>query len=133
MNTQREVVVNVDVRHINVLIAEDNVLNQRIIEILIKKMGWNYKLVGDGVEAVNECLTGVYNVILMDIDMPNMNGWEATIELRKQNVQIPIIALTAYSEESFRKKSFEVGMDMFLSKPYNKEEIYSAILNSVKS
>ena len=133
MNTQREVVVNVGVRHINVLIAEDNVLNQRIIEILIKRMGWNYKLVGDGVEAVNECLTGVYNVILMDIDMPNMNGWEATIELRKQNIQIPIIALTAYSEESFRKKSFEVGMDMFLSKPYNKEEIYSAILNSVKS
>lgn len=104
MNTQREVVVNVEVRHINVLIAEDNILNQRIIEILIKKMGWNYKLVADGVEAVNECLTGVYNVILMDIDMPNMNGWEATIELRKQNVQIPIIALTAYSEESFRKK-----------------------------
>ncbi|KAF0202773.1 MAG: hypothetical protein FD170_1622 [Bacteroidetes bacterium] len=133
MNAQREVVVNVEVRHINVLIAEDNILNQRIIEILIKKMGWNYKLVADGVEAVNECLTGVYNVILMDIDMPNMNGWEATIELRKQNVQIPIIALTAYSEESFRKKSFEVGMDMFLSKPYNKEEIYSAILNSVKS
>lgn len=133
MNAQREVLVNVEVRHINVLIAEDNILNQRIIEILIKKMGWNYKLVADGVEAVNECLTGVYNVILMDIDMPNMNGWEATIELRKQNVQIPIIALTAYSEESFRKKSFEVGMDMFLSKPYNKEEIYSAILNSVKS
>ncbi len=133
MNAQREVLVNVEVRHINVLIAEDNVLNQRIIEILIKKMGWNYKLVADGVEAVNECLTGVYNVILMDIDMPNMNGWEATIELRKQNIQIPIIALTAYSEESFRKKSFEVGMDMFLSKPYNKEEIYSAILNSVKS
>ncbi|PKP49868.1 MAG: hypothetical protein CVT94_03430 [Bacteroidetes bacterium HGW-Bacteroidetes-11] len=132
MNLQREVEVGVDVKHINVLIAEDNVLNQRIIEILIKKMGWSYKLVGDGVEAVNECLTGFYNVILMDIDMPNMNGWEATIELRKQNIQIPIIALTAYSEESFRKKSFEVGMDMFLSKPYNKEEIYSAIINSVK-
>lgn len=132
MNLQREVEVGVDVKHINVLIAEDNVLNQRIIEILIKKMGWSYKMVGDGVEAVNECLTGVYNVILMDIDMPNMNGWEATVELRKKNIQIPIIALTAYSEESFRKKSFEVGMDMFLSKPYNKEEIYSAILNSVK-
>lgn len=120
-------------RQISVLIAEDNVLNQRIIEILIKKMGWNYKLVGDGVEAVKECLAGSYDVILMDIDMPNMNGWDATIELRKKDIQIPIIALTAYSEESFRKKSFEVGMDMFLSKPYNKEEIYSAILNSVKN
>lgn len=119
-------------RQISVLIAEDNVLNQRIIEILIKKMGWNYKLVGDGVEAVKEGLSGDYDVILMDIDMPNMNGWDATIELRKKDVQIPIIALTAYSEESFRKKSFEVGMDMFLSKPYNKEEIYSAILHSVR-
>lgn len=61
--------------------------------------------------------------------MPNMNGWDATIELRKKDVQIPIIALTAYSEESFRKK-FRSWHDMFLSKPYNKEEIYSAILNS---
>lgn len=116
---------------IRVLIAEDNALNQRIIEILIKRMGWNYTLVADGTEAVSECLVGTYDVILMDIDMPVMNGWDATIEIRKRDVKIPIIALTAYSEESFRKKSFEAGMNMFLSKPYNKEEIYDAILKSV--
>ncbi|KAF5064699.1 Sensor histidine kinase RcsC [anaerobic digester metagenome] len=120
-------------RSIRILIAEDNLLNQRIIEILIKRMGWNYTLVGDGLEAVNECLNGEYDVILMDIDMPQMNGWEATIELRRKKVEIPIIALTAYSEESFRKKSFEVGMDKFLSKPYDKDEIYDAILNSLKA
>ncbi len=118
-------------KEIRVLIAEDNVLNQRIIEILIKRMGWNYTLVADGTEAVSECLEGAYDVILMDIDMPVMNGWDATIEIRKRDIKIPIIALTAYSEESFRKKSFEAGMNMFLSKPYSKEEIYDAILKSV--
>lgn len=116
---------------IKILIAEDNVLNQKIIEILIKRMGWNYKLVADGVEAVEECLKGDFDVILMDIDMPQMNGWEATIEIRRKKKNIPIIALTAYSEESFRKKSFEVGMDYFLSKPYNKEEIYDTIRKCV--
>lgn len=116
---------------IKILIAEDNILNQKIIEILIKRMGWSYKLVADGVEAVNECLSGAYDVILMDIDMPQMNGWEATIEIRRKKMNIPIIALTAYSEESFRKKSFEAGMNYFLSKPYNKEEIYETIRKCV--
>jgi len=116
---------------IKILIAEDNVLNQKIIEILIKRMGWNYTLVADGVEAVEECMKGDYDVILMDIDMPQMNGWEATIEIRRKKKSIPIIALTAYSEESFRKKSFEAGMDYFLSKPYNKEEIYETIRKCV--
>lgn len=116
---------------IKILIAEDNVLNQKIIEILIKRMGWNYTLVADGVEAVEECLKGDYDVILMDIDMPQMNGWEATVEIRRKKKSIPIIALTAYSEESFRKKSFEAGMDYFLSKPYNKEEIYETIRKCV--
>lgn len=116
---------------IKILIAEDNVLNQKIIEILIKRMGWSYKLVADGIEAVEECLNGDYDVILMDIDMPTMNGWEATIEIRLKKNNIPIIALTAYSEESFRKKSYEAGMNYFLSKPYNKEEIYDTIRKCV--
>lgn len=116
---------------IKILIAEDNILNQKIIEILIKRMGWSYKLVADGIEAVDECVNGNYDVILMDIDMPQMNGWEATIEIRRQKLSIPIIALTAYSEESFRKKSFEAGMNYFLSKPYNKEEIYDTIRKCV--
>ena len=118
-------------KNIRVLIAEDNVLNQRIIEILIKKNGWSCTLVADGSEAVEACIGGGYDVVLMDIDMPVMNGWEATMEIRKKNASIPIIALTAYSEESFKRKSFESGMNNFLSKPYDKEEIYNAILTAV--
>lgn len=119
-------------REINILIAEDNILNQKIIAILIKRMGWSYKIVADGVEAVSECLSGAYDLVLMDIDMPLMNGWDASMEIRKANMNIPIIALTAYSEESFRKKSFESGMDYFLSKPYNKEEIYDTIRKCIR-
>ncbi len=123
--------MNQERKDIRVLIAEDNILNQRIIEILIKRKGWQCTLVADGSEAVEAFSDGNYDVILMDIDMPVMDGWQATIEIRKKDKNIPIIALTAYNEESFKKKSFESGMNLFLSKPYNKEEIYEAILKSV--
>lgn len=118
-------------RDIRVLVAEDNILNQRIMEILLKKKGWSCTLVADGLEAVEAYFEGSYDVVLMDIDMPVMDGWEATIEIRKKDKKIPIIAVTAYNEESFKKKSFECGMNLFLSKPYNKEEIYEAILKSI--
>ena len=113
------------------MVAEDNILNQRIMEILLKKKGWSCTLVADGSEAVEAYFEGSYDVVLMDIDMPVMDGWEATIEIRKKDKKIPIIAVTAYNEESFKKKSFESGMNLFLSKPYNKEEIYEAILKFI--
>jgi CheY-like chemotaxis protein len=117
----------------NVLIAEDNFLNQKIIEVLIKRMGWACRIVNDGVEVVEECLKGGYDVILMDIDMPRMDGFEATSIIRGHNSDIPIIALTAYTENLFREKSFKVGMNHFLAKPYNKVEIYNTILKCMSN
>jgi CheY-like chemotaxis protein len=112
----------------NILIAEDNFLNQKIIEILIKRMGWACCIVNDGVEVVEECFKGGYDVILMDIDMPRMDGFEATSMIRKKNADIPIIALTAYTENLIREKSLEAGMNHFLAKPYNKVEIHDTIM-----
>ena len=62
----------------NIQIAEDNFLNQKIIEVLIKRMGWACRIVNDGVEVVEECLKDGYDLILMDIDMPQMDNFEAT-------------------------------------------------------
>jgi CheY-like chemotaxis protein len=118
---------------VNVLIAEDNLMNQKIIEVLIKRMGWNYCIVGDGVKVVEECLKGGYDVILMDIDMPRMDGYEATRVIRSHRIDIPIIALTAYSEDIFREKSYQAGMNNFLPKPYDKDIIYSTILDSLRN
>lgn len=112
----------------NILIAEDNILNQRIIGILINRMGWDCRIVNDGVEVVEECLKGGYDAILMDIDMPRMDGFEATSLIRCHNTDIPIIALTAFTENLFRERSVKAGMNHFLSKPYNKGEIYETIL-----
>lgn len=112
----------------NILVAEDNFLNQKIIEVLIKRMGWTCSIVNDGVEVVEEYLKGGYDLILMDIDMPRMDGFEATSIIRSYNTAIPIIALTAYTENLFREKSVKAGMNHFLSKPYNKREIYDTIV-----
>jgi len=118
---------------VNVLIAEDNLMNQKLIEILIKRMGWACSIVGDGIKAVEECLKGGYDVILMDIDMPRMDGYEATRVIRSHQIDIPIIALTAYCEDIFQDQSYKAGMNNFLPKPYNKELIYTTILNSLRS
>ncbi|MFA6950147.1 MAG: response regulator [Lentimicrobiaceae bacterium] len=117
---------------INILIAEDNRLNQKIISIMIERLGWNYFMVDNGQKAVDECISKDYDVVLMDIDMPVMNGWDATIEIKKIKPDLPVIALTAYSEEIFRQRSFDVGMNYFLAKPYNLNEIERTILKSLE-
>lgn len=113
---------------IKVLIAEDNLLNQKIISVMIKRLGWEWQMVVNGLEAVKACQLNDYDVILMDIDMPVMNGWEATEAIKKEKPSLPIIALTAFSEETFREKSFNAGMDYFLAKPYNHTEIEKTVL-----
>lgn len=85
----------------------------------------------NGRKAVDECRSNNYDVVLMDIDMPEMNGWDATVEIKRDNPDIPVIALTAYSEEMFKERSFAVGMDYFLAKPYNQNEIKNTILKSL--
>jgi CheY-like chemotaxis protein len=118
---------------IKVLIAEDNILNQKIISILVKRLGWQYQMVNNGMKAVEECHNNDFDAVLMDIDMPVMNGWEATIEIKKIKPELPVIALTAFSEESFREKSFACGMDYFLAKPYNHIEIERTVLKSIEN
>ncbi|MCF8304443.1 MAG: response regulator [Bacteroidales bacterium] len=112
---------------LNVLIAEDNLSNQKIIGILLKLRGWQFTVVNNGKRAVEEMENGRFDIVLMDIDMPIMDGFQATRIIRDQDEQIPIIALTAYDEEYFRKESLEAGMSGFLSKPYNKQQIYDTI------
>ncbi len=98
---------------------------------MVKRLGWEWHIVVNGREAVEACLSDDYDVVLMDIDMPVMNGWDATEAIKKEKPDIPIIALTAFSEETFREKSFMVGMDYFLAKPYNHNEIEKTVLKSL--
>lgn len=116
---------------LKILIAEDNLLNQKIISILLQRLGWHFCIVDNGLKAVNECRENQYDAVLMDIDMPVMNGWDATVHIKRNKPEIPVIALTAYNEESFKEKSFAAGMDYFLAKPYNLNDIERTVLKSI--
>ena len=107
----------------NILIAEDNLINQLLIKILMSNLEWKYTLVENGFEAINACRTGSFDAILMDIEMPLLNGIEAARRIRTFNKSIPIIAVTAYNNDHNRKQCHLAGMDAFIEKPAKEEEI----------
>ncbi len=114
---------------LNVLLAEDNIVNQKITEFSIKQLGYNIDIAGNGLQAVEMYKEGDYDFILMDLQMPVMNGFDATKEIRNYELEdfnknrIPIIALTANATKEDRKKSINAGMDGFMSKPFNPLEL----------
>lgn len=107
----------------NILVAEDNQLNQQLFSAFIRRIGWTYTVVANGLQAVESCRKYDFDAILMDIDMPVLDGIEATRFIRKFNTEIPIIAITAYDEEHIRNESYNAGMNDFLAKPCSKEDI----------
>jgi len=106
---------------LSVLLAEDNVVNQRLGTRLLEKMGHRVTLAGNGVEAIHCHAAAVFDLILMDVQMPEMNGFEATGHIRERERRsgkhVPIIALTAHAIQGDRDRCLAAGMDDYLSKP----------------
>jgi PAS domain S-box-containing protein len=110
-----------------ILVAEDNTVNQKLVQRLLEKRGFCVHIVGNGREAVETARQEEFDLILMDVQMPEMDGFEATVELRKREklagVRTPIIALTAHAMKGDRERCLEVGMDGYLSKPIRSKEL----------
>jgi polar amino acid transport system substrate-binding protein len=107
-----------------ILVAEDNPTNQKVIVLLLKKFGCSADVAMNGQEAVRTARMGSFDAILMDCQMPVMDGFEATAEIRRMSeVRVPIIALTANALEGERERCIEAGMDDYLSKPVRSEEL----------
>jgi signal transduction histidine kinase/CheY-like chemotaxis protein len=105
-----------------VLIVEDNVVNQHLARKLLERMGHRVGVAGNGLEALKELETNSYDVVLMDIQMPLMDGLEATRRIRNKrstvlNPSIPIIAMTAFAMQYDRERCLAAGMDDYLAKP----------------
>ena len=109
-----------------VLIAEDNVISQRILAAQVKKLGYQVEVVNNGLEAVNAVETSRFDAILMDCYMPEMDGFTATQAIRRKKThrsKIRIIALTAETTVETVEKCLQIGMDDFLGKPFTFEDL----------
>jgi len=118
---------------LRILLAEDNATNQIVVSHALEKAGCDVDIAHNGREAVNFAASRSYDCILMDISMPEMDGLEATEEIRAatRNQRSPIIALTAYSLRGDREKFLKSGMDDFLSKPVEKDELLAKIAQHI--
>jgi len=119
---------------LKILLVEDNLLNQRIVTFSLKKYNHEVTIANDGVEAIERFNEQKFDVILMDIMMPIMDGLEATVKIREIEsldtfkIRTPIIALTANTMDNDREKCISYGMDDFMSKPFDIELLKSIFI-----
>ena len=120
-------------RPLRILLAEDNVINQKVATRILSQMGYRPDVVHNGVEVLEALERQKYDVILMDIQMPDMDGLEATRQIRKRytGAKRPwVIAMTANAMDSDRKNCFDAGMDGYLSKPVRIEALEAELTRS---
>jgi PAS domain S-box-containing protein len=110
-----------------ILVVEDDSASQKTILAILKKLGLETDVAHNGKQAVQKATKELFDLILMDMHMPNMNGYEATKSLRKQGLAIPIIALTASVMKHDVDKCLTAGCDLFLSKPVNRKKLLETL------
>ncbi len=114
-------------RALRVLVAEDNTVNQVVASTLLKKLGHEAELAAHGGEAVSKYRDGRYDIVLMDVQMPGMDGMEATQHIReleaKGRARVPVVALTAHAVKGYEEQCTAAGMDGYLTKPLRGPEL----------
>ncbi len=116
---------------ITILIAEDNELNIKYLALILKHLQIPHEIAKNGEEAWEKSKTTSFDMILMDIHMPKLNGFEATLKIRQDtqnpNHDIPIIAVSADTLQDQIEKSKEIGMNQFIKKPFSPQQIKEVI------
>jgi two-component system, sensor histidine kinase and response regulator len=116
---------------LRILVAEDNVVNQALILRLMEKAGHTVKLAGNGHEALRAAEDNAFDLIFMDIQMPDMDGFSATAAIREQERRsgghIPIVAMTAHAMKGDAEKCLAAGMDGYVSKPIDRTKLFGVI------
>lgn len=113
---------------IHILVAEDNMINQKVAKTIFKNLGYEIQLANDGNEAVNMTMANNYDIIFMDMMMPEKDGIQATKDLRKKGYKGPIIAMTANATKEGKNKAISFGMDGYITKPTKMEAIKKVLI-----
>lgn len=112
---------------LKILVAEDHEVNQQLMITMIEKLGHTVQIAADGQEAFDMGRTGIYDLILMDMQMPKLSGLEATLMLREAGVNVPIIALTASAMKVDMERCLRDGMNDYVTKPIKREILQKVI------
>ena len=128
IDEQKKTSAEVSMPQLRILLAEDNIVNQKVAASMLEKMGHDVTVANDGEEAIALLQEQMFDLVLMDVQMPNMNGIEATRKIRtstasNMDLKIPIIAMTAHAMKGDREQFLEAGMDDYISKPINVDEL----------
>jgi CheY-like chemotaxis protein len=118
-------------KNLKVLMADDNELNRLLVVNICKKIGWELDVVENGLMVLEKLKSSHYDLILMDIQMPEMNGLEATRKIRNEFAPplnaIPIIACTAYGQEEEIKECLTAGMNDYIAKPFKLHDFLAKV------
>ncbi len=111
----------------HVLVAEDSKANQMLIKLLLERLGFEVTVCEDGQQALEKTRDKSFDIVFMDIQMPNLNGYEATRIMRKEGITTPIVALTAGAMKGDNEKCFDAGCDEYLTKPVDRDKLVEII------
>ncbi|TCD28512.1 response regulator [Pedobacter psychrodurus] len=115
-------------RSVHILIVDDNIMNQDLMANILGYWGFSFAIASNGKEAIRQVRIGHFDLVLMDIQMPEMDGYSATVQIRTElKSDIPIIAMTAHAMSGEREKCITLGMNDYISKPVNEQELLQLI------
>jgi signal transduction histidine kinase/CheY-like chemotaxis protein len=123
-----EPMINALPTELSILIAEDNLINQKVAQSIFKNIGYEIEIAKNGLEAVQLMEKSNYDVVFMDLLMPEMDGYQATSEIRKAGHTMPVIAMSADETDETRVAAFEAGMNEYLMKPARVESIKQLLI-----
>ncbi|RZS90480.1 signal transduction histidine kinase [Aquimarina brevivitae] len=123
--------LSIGTTNFNLLVVDDNKINQIVTQNILKKKGYSCDIAGNGADAIEKIKVNDYDLVLMDINMPELNGLEATKIIRTFNSQLPIIALTAVEENEIRVQATAVGMNDVIIKPYDTQQFFQTIIRNI--
>ncbi len=132
----REIINNISVdlsdgQLFNILVVEDNKINQMVTKKIIERSNLKCTIVDDGYAALVALDRELFDIILMDINMPLINGFETTRKIRAKGINIPIVALTAFDQQEITEEAFSAGMNDIIVKPFEPAKLFQVISNQI--